>query len=1205
MGLLITDIFTTLGSLILAFYYSWKLTLAILATVPVALGIVSFIGSKIEPAIQKQKSELDAASKICAASLKAVDQVKVCNAYGNDLKRYSLSIRNAGRYYLHQAARNALQMGWINFWVVALFALGFWYGLVLVEQGLLPGSILTAFYAVLSALQGLEALFPQWMVFSKGMSAGINLSMLGQDAQEQRPVGQSLSMFMPECCMGDIEFRNVSTLSMEYSDSLTVFKISFSYPTAPKSPFINQLSCIFPAGQTTFIVGRSGSGKSTIGQLIAGVYETSSGTILYNGQAYRSLHVEWLRQNITLVEQSSYIFDGSIAENISMGLIGPKQLTGIDTQTFDPTEFHDLLAHLSGSLNDVRGSGSTFSGGEKQRIALARARVRDPKVLILDEAVSAMDRTSREIAMATVRKWRRNKTTIIITHDLTPIENDDFVYVMDNGQLVQQGFKEDLMSESNGVFNELSQLQFDDIYQPSLGIIPPTPVSPSTIDDLPNRASVHDLGIHPLDSISRASQRSFRRSQSIRHSGYTPALNVPAVSPPPYRRVPTPDSAYQRELGFEYEKMQNNPSGTDIELTAVGSSAILFGTSLVPNQTTTARASAWITNTEEPPTLVLNKTSGADNLTTGSIIQTLASVWPALEARYRIWLVLGASCCVFSALTTPAFAFSLAQLLASMWAPSNQVNTGRKWALYLIAIAVGDGIFTSSGRYFCEMAAQAWANKVRLSAMEKVLHQDMNWFSGKRNSVNRLVETFDRNAEEMRNIVGRFVPIIITFTTMISASFIWALASNWQLSLVALAPLPLVVAAVKGYAYLGERWEAKCTAGAQVASSIMAEVFEHIKTVRIFTSEMHFEQKHRKAVEQAYNLGLRRGLWSCLPFGLYQSFSFDLLALAFYYGTRLLTHNNSISADKMLQVMNLLLFGIGTAIDLLASLPQITMAQVTAAQILQYTDMVPDSASEKGTPLWTMSALPIRMNDLKFSYKRRPGQLHLRGVSLTIHPRQCIALVSPSGGGKSTILSLLLGLQIPLKSTIPSLFYAGVESSRIDIYRIRELVGYVSQTPFLFPDTVATNIAYGLSTVSLDDVKQAAQEAGIHSFIQSLPQGYRTVLGDGGQALSGGQAQRINIARALVRRPQLLILDEPTSALDAESAALVSSTLQNTMQARGNMAIVMVTHSIDMMRAADSIIVIADGTNVGEGTYKSLQQTCSEFRHLIHNANVF
>lgn len=214
MGLLVTDIFTILGSLILAFYYSWKLTLVILATVPIAMAIATFIGHKIEPAIDKQKSELDAASKVLAASLKAVDQVKVCNAYGNELKCYSSSIQSASRYYLYQAACSALQVGWINFWVVALFALRFWYGLVLVEHGLSPGSILTAFYAVLSALQGLEALLPQWMVFYKGMSAGMNLGRLNEDAQQHKPIRQSQPFSVSEHFAGDIELRNVSVSSM-------------------------------------------------------------------------------------------------------------------------------------------------------------------------------------------------------------------------------------------------------------------------------------------------------------------------------------------------------------------------------------------------------------------------------------------------------------------------------------------------------------------------------------------------------------------------------------------------------------------------------------------------------------------------------------------------------------------------------------------------------------------------------------------------------------------------------------------------------------------------------------------------------------------------------------------------------------------------------------------------------------------------------
>lgn len=170
-------------------------------------------------------------------------------------------------------------------------------------------------------------------------------------------------------------------------------------------------------------------------------------------------------------------------------------------------------------------------------------------------------------------------------------------------------------------------------------------------------------------------------------------------------------------------------------------------------------------------------------------------------------------------------------------------------------------------------------------------------------------------------------------------------------------------------------------------------------------------------------------------------------------------------------------------------------------------------------------------------------------------------------------------------------------------------MAYVSQTSILFPVSVYENIAYGLPDSSPlrhpENIHNAARQAGIHDFLSSLQDGYNTVLGDGGLSLSGGQAQRVNIARALARRPTLLVLDEPTSALDGENAAIVRQTIRQMMQTaqtqNRRMAIVLVTHNPEMMRVADTILVLDGGTVVAEGTYDQLLRNGGVFTDLVHS----
>lgn len=187
---------------------SWKLTLVLLATLPVSIVILSLASRRLQPAIQAQKSHLAEASKFSNSAITGIDLVKIYNGYDYEVWKYYGSIKASMNQYLIQAHCNAMQMGYAKFWVVSLFAVGFWYGIVLVSQGATVAQILTTFYAVLTAFQGIEALMPQWLVLAKGMSAGRFLrsaSETGGPDRNHTPRGS----LKPRRCLGAIEARDV------------------------------------------------------------------------------------------------------------------------------------------------------------------------------------------------------------------------------------------------------------------------------------------------------------------------------------------------------------------------------------------------------------------------------------------------------------------------------------------------------------------------------------------------------------------------------------------------------------------------------------------------------------------------------------------------------------------------------------------------------------------------------------------------------------------------------------------------------------------------------------------------------------------------------------------------------------------------------------------------------------------------------------
>ncbi|KAL7927093.1 P-loop containing nucleoside triphosphate hydrolase protein [Trichoderma austrokoningii] len=1160
-GLLVTDGIVSIVSLAIAFYYSWKLTLVLLATLPISLMLLSFATRRLDPALQAQKRDLETASKFATSSIKAIEIVKIFNGFDREIRQYHEAIMLAGRQYLVQAQCNCFQMGYVAFWVVGMFVAGFWYGSVLVNQGLSPGHVMTTFFSVLSAFQGIEGLLPQWLVLSKGMFAGAFLSSL-LTASDDAAAEKNDRQLRPDSCIGNVDLLDVT----------------FAYPSNPEKTVLNKSSFFFPAGQLTFIVGRSGSGKSTIGNLVSQFYDPSSGLICLDGYPLATLDGDWVRSNIALIQQLSVVFDDSVFNNVAVGHHDPEAVTREAVST--ACEFALLQSTLSGlpeGLNTrIGSSGQKLSGGQMQRIALARARLRDPAVLILDEVTSSLDQVNRSLIIDAIRMWRQDKTTIIITHDISQIEDDEYVYVMQDASLVQQGFRRKLASIKTGPFASLA-------CQPSLS----TPRKMHMADSTANMELEKTWESSDAEKVS-AEDEDFRRNSS--------STSISECFEPSSKFTMS-DSAYRSSSESDYTLAYSHDSVYDMD-----DPSYLFGKADRRSNISSLRVAS---NREQSPTVGEDVAAEKPVVANpGTLTSILKTVWPTLTPKDRALFVGGIIMCLISSAAKPIFSYCLSLLLAVLFLPENRTAAAKQKAIYLVITAVIDGTSTGIGHYMLERAGQSWVNALRLEALKRILRQPKSWFDADGNSASRINECLERNSEETRNLVGRFIPVVISVIGMTAISMIWAFVTSWKLTLVALSTLPLVLGIVKGYTIISSKWEAKCNQGASDASAVFSETFVNIRVVRALMLEKYFGAKHDKLASHAFGLGLRRAGYTCGPFGVYQSMNYPMTALVFYYATVLLNKNDGTTVAKILQVINLLLFSIGTSTALLGSIPQMTMAKVTATQLLAYAAMPMESTESQGG-IEISTPLPVKVRNLQFAYSQSSPRV-LHDVSFTIRQGTCTGIVGSSGSGKSTIISLLMGLYRPSDAT-RSLTFAGVPLSKLDMQHLRSTMAYVSQRPHLFPATVMDNIVYGLAEDSCFrdslNVQAATKAAGIHDFIVSLPQGYTTLIGDGGIALSGGQEQRLSIARALVRHPRLLILDEPTSALDAESTSMIRETIcsltERARQKESGMAIVMVTHTPEMMKICDSIVMIDGGVKVEEGSFDELMEAKGPFGHLI------
>jgi ATP-binding cassette subfamily B protein len=217
----------------------------------------------------------------------------------------------------------------------------------------------------------------------------------------------------------------------------------------------------------------------------------------------------------------------------------------------------------------------------------------------------------------------------------------------------------------------------------------------------------------------------------------------------------------------------------------------------------------------------------------------------------------------------------------------------------------------------------------------------------------------------------------------------------------------------------------------------------------------------------------------------------------------------------------------------------------------------------------------------------------LQGLDLEIPAGQTVALVGPTGSGKTTVADLVLRFHDP---EFGSVEFDGVDARRIARKSLRDLCAVVTQDPFLFDATILENIRYGRPEASFDEVVDAARAANAHDFIEGLPQGYETRVGELGGQLSGGQRQRITVARAILRDPQILILDEPTSALDAKSEQVVQEAIGNLMKGR---TVLVIAHRLSTVQSADKIAVLEHGKISMTGTHEELASRGGLYQELV------
>lgn len=1036
--------------------------------------------------------------------------------------------------------------------------------------------------------------------------------------------------------------------------------MSFSYPTRPDELALKEADLSFPAGETVFVVGRSGSGKSTLGQLLVRFYRPTSGRIFLDGYSISTLDPRWLRQNVMLVEQYSVLFRDSLRNNIALGR--PNDDVS-DKEVDEAAHFallEQMLRELPGGLETLVGmKGNSMSGGQKQRVALARARVRDAPVLILDESTSALDYITRAGIIEAIKSWRRGKTTIIITHDMSQIQQEDYVYIMEKAEVVQKGYRKDMEAEAGSPFHTFlatgteNESEEEEVYYSSSEYDTDEFVEAYGEDwarqNNSSQVSLADRGqfVSPFLSPRRSimyHQTTAVYNHSRRPSGATVDWDEDRTAPPALEmrpfHAPWAAPAEGRFRGPPFQPRTHSPHSV-----RPASASSVRSLSPLPSKGRPQRP-------RRPDDPVLEKVqerkvyrlSGRQEkllkrrrsrkqrhsqgektsdvtVTTLTLMQILKTVWPSLEWRSRLALIAGFSCAVVHAVATPIFAYIFAHLLATFYQGTSAYRSALIYALAILGIAVVDSAAVYGFLFFFEAAAQSWANAMKREAMRRILLQPREFFDHNENSVSVLAECLDNFGEEARNLPGRFVAIIIIIIVMISIAVVWAMISCWKLALLAMVTGPVLYFVFAAYNGTSSLWETKTNAADEVVGQVLHETFTNIRTVRSLVLEEVFRKKFNNVTKAALKTGFKRAIFTGSIFGLNYTGVFFVSTLCFWFGAYLLS-KGEFTTTHVLQTFTILLMSSAHVTGLVSLIPQINIARDAASRLLRLANLPTDSHELRGTR-HINTAADIIFHNTNFSYPTRPEQKVLRNINLHIPRGSCTAIVGSSGSGKSTIAALLLKLYQPTQNprlsthstsfSPASITVSDIDINSLDTTSLRSRIALVSQTPVLFPGTVAENIAYGLPPdcplASMESIRAAASAAGIDEFISSLPQGYQTLIGEGGAGLSGGQAQRVAIARAVVREPDILVLDEATSALDVESAGVVRETVRRLVVGREDgmgrgrekgkgkarkkkrkMTVIIITHARDMMAVAEKVIMLDKGRLVEEGRFDELRR---------------
>ncbi|KAI4176761.1 MAG: hypothetical protein LQ343_000854 [Gyalolechia ehrenbergii] len=942
--------------------------------------------------------------------------------------------------------------------------------------------------------------------------------------------------------------------------------VAFSYPSRPESRALKGVSFEFGDGKLTAIVGASGSGKSTIGGLITRLYDPCTGMICLGDRDISTVNVRCLRQCIAVVNQEPAIFSCSVIENIAFGLVD----AGSDNRGQ-----HHVGSRLFSIARTVRKGQNLRSVLSKEPPEIQRLFEEVQRAAILADADTFIQSLQYGYAtlvgvvgvelsggqkqrLALARALVGNPPVLILDEATSALDSASERRILASLREIRNGkttitiahrlgtvkgadhiiVLHDGRVAEEGTHEEL--LENDGRYKAMTEAQTVSGLVSAQPSDVSATATTISTDTMVVKDVKRVSL------QSVRHPSYLSSRNTEQGTPKEVTGHRLVTRSLYKLARPQLPFLAIGLVGAIIAGGIYSGDAVLFGTTI----------------SKLNPCEAISKTRTAGNL---------AGI-------------------LFFALAVSAF----------------------------LANSIGGSAFGS--------VAERIVFKIRILTFRSLVQQDLLWHTSHGRTPALLLSYFTTDTNSLAGLSGVVVGTILTILVNLIVSILLTHIIAWKIAVVLLATLPILLGS--GFMRLDalSKLQIRHQKLYAVPAGISLEAVASIKTIATCSLEQEYYERYCRSLQAPYAASLRGFAYTNFWLATAYSVSFLIYALAYWWGAHQIIAG-TYSQTQFFIVLPALLFSAQSCGQMFALAPDVSNARLAAARLFELISTNPDkspatrlcppnnmfegSQAEKDpekaldSPAIAISqrrteGMTVEFRGIRFAYPNRPSIPILDNIDLSIQPGKFCALVGPSGAGKSTIFSLLESLYMPSSGTIHldgrCIATAAAPSHRSSI-------SFVPQSSALFSDTINFNVALGAHpchSPSDDEIVDACKLANIHTLIASLPDGYHTQCGANASHFSGGQKQRLCIARALVRQPRLLLLDEPTSALDAESEASLQETIESL---RGRMTILVVAHRLCTVQRADRIFWIEGGRCTYSGTHEELLVGCPGYREsALHQA---